>query len=615
MRPRFHPGGFFGQALTVGAAIIAVACSVAAGAAEFHGKPYEGGDVYADTWVATDGAGRVMPGFKECGPVKPDKWVGIFYWTWHTPNRGGPNDNTRIIAGAKDGPVTWPANGAPHHWGEPELGYYLMTDPFVIRKHASLLAEAGIDVVLFDTTNPPFTWKEEYEALCREYAAMRRQGARTPAIGFIAPFGDPRPITDQLWRDLYQPGLWKELWFMWEGKPLLLADKQFIKDPEMLSFFTFRRPMPDYWDGPSGPDQWSWLEVYPQHVFKNSRGEPEQMSVGVAQNALPNTPGPAPMSHKAGAMGRSWRQGKADHSAGAVDLGLNFEEQWRRALEVNPKFIFVTGWNEWIAGRYTEWSKYKDTECYYPGGLFVDEYTQEYSRDCEPMRGGHGDNYYYQLAGWVRRFKGVRERPVAAGPSRIVIDGSFDDWKDVVPEFRDVIGDTLHRDHKGYGDAVYRNDTGRNDFVILKAAYDDANVYFFAQTLDRITPRTDRNWMLLFLDADQDATTGWLGYDFLINLEVPSDTETTVKAWRNGQWETIGKASYRVNGNGMEIGIARGLIGQTGKTPAFDFHWADNIQRLDDVSEFGLNGDSAPDRRWNYRFASSGPSPLLHSAP
>ena len=79
MRPRFHPGGFFGQALTVGAAIIAVACSVAAGAAEFHGKPYEGGDVYADTWVATDGAGRVMPGFKECGPVKPDKWVGIFY--------------------------------------------------------------------------------------------------------------------------------------------------------------------------------------------------------------------------------------------------------------------------------------------------------------------------------------------------------------------------------------------------------------------------------------------------------------------------------------------------------------------------------------------------------
>ena len=446
--------------------MVAAIWAAATGAAEFHGKPYEGGDLYADTWVATDGAGRVMPGFKECGPVKPDKWVGIFYWTWHTPNRGGPNDNTKIIAAAKGGPVTWLANGAPYHWGEPELGYYLMTDPFVIRKHASLLVEAGIDVILFDTTNPPFTWKEQYESLCREYAAMRRQGARTPGIGFIAPFGDPRPVTDQLWRDLYQPGLWKELWFMWEGKPLLLADKQFIKDPKMLSFFTFRRPMPDYWAGPSGPDQWGWLEVYPQHVFKNSRGAPEQMSVGVAQNALPNTPGPAPMSHKAGAMGRSWRQGKADPTAGAVDLGRNFEEQWRRASEVDPRFIF------------------------------------------------------------------------------------------------------------------------------------------FAQTLERIIPRTGRNWMLLFLDADQDATTGWLGYDFLINLEARSDTETTVKAWRNGKWETIGKASYRVNGNGMEIGVARGLIGQTGRTPAFDFHWADNIQRLNEVSDFGLNGDSAPDRRWNYRFGS-----------
>ena len=167
---------------------------------------------------------------------------------------------------------------------------------------------------------------------------------------------------------------------------------------------------------------------------------------------------------------------------------MNFEEQWQRALEVNPKFIFVTGWNEWIAGRYTQWSKYTDADCYYPGGLFVDEYTQEYSRDCEPMRGGHGDNYYYQLAAWVRRFKGVRERPVAPGPSQIVIDGLFDDWQKVEPEFRDTIGDTLHRDHKGYGDLVYRNETGRNDFVILKAAYDADNLYFFAQTLDKISP-------------------------------------------------------------------------------------------------------------------------------
>ena len=564
--------------------------------------PYPDEDVFAGTWVATDALGRTVPGFEQCGPVRKDKWVGIFYWTWHTPDRSGPFDNTKLIAATHNGHVAWPPVGSACHWGEPELGYYVMTDPFVIRKHASMLADAGIDVVVFDTTNPPFTWKEEYEALCREYEAMRKEGARTPFIAFIAPFGNPTAVTDRLWRDLYQPGRWKDLWFRWQGKPLLLADKSYIKDPDMLRFFTFRRPMPDYWIGPTGSNQWSWLEVYPQHVFRNDKGEAEQMSVGIAQNALPNTPGPAPMSDKRGAMGRSWHNGGKDKQPGAVERGLNFDEQWRRVLEVDPRFIFVTGWNEWVAGRFTHWSRYWESNCYYPGGLFVDEYDEEYSRDCEPMRGGHTDNYYYQLASWVRRFKGVRERPKAGGPSRMAIDGSFDDWKAVVPEFRDTIGDTLHRHHKGYGDLTYSNDTGRNDFVVLKAAYDSTNLYFYAATRAPITPRTDPHWMLLLIDSDQSARTGWLGYDFIVNAEVLDDRQTTVKAWQGRGWKTVGRGHYAKEGNQMEVAIARSLVKQARAEPAFDFHWADNIQGFGDVSELGLNGDSAPNRRWNYRF-------------
>ncbi len=87
----------------------------------------------------------------------------------------------------------------------------------------------------------------------------------------------------------------------------------------------------------------------------------------------------------------------------------------------------------------------------------------------------------------------------------------FDDWQRVEPEFRDTIGDTPHRDHKGYGDLVYSNETGRNDFVILKAAYDADKVYFFAQTLEKISPRTGRNWMLLFLDVDRNVQNGLAG--------------------------------------------------------------------------------------------------------
>lgn len=584
-----------------------MACAVAVGPVAaalevFKGDSYPGDDLFADTWVATDALGRKVPMGEETGPPRSDRQVGIFYWTWHVPHEEGPNDNTKILSAAGDGPVTWPENHVPYHWGEPELGYYEMQDALVIRKHASMLVDAGIDAIFFDTTNPPHTWKEQYEALCREYTAMRAEGARTPAIVFICPFGDPSPVASRLWTDLYQPGLWSDLWYRWEGKPLLMANRDFFSDPAQLEFFTFRRPMPDYWIGPSGPEQWSWLEVYPQHEFLDAAGVVEQMSVGVAQNALPNTPGPAPMSHKAGAMGRSWHNGARDMREGAVNLGLNFDEQWRHAIKADPRFIFVTGWNEWVAGRFLEWSKYTDADAYHPGGLFVDQYTQEYSRDCEPMRGGHTDNYYYQLAGWVRRYKGARPLPLSKGPHTVSVDGQFDDWAKVTPEYRDTIGDTAHRDHVGYGSVRYQNTTGRNDFVLSKAAFDEAHLYFFVQTREAITPHTDPYWMLLLLDIDQRADTGWLGYDYAVNTSVIDDNRSTIAQWEKGEWMPIGQADYRVNGNGMELSVSRDSLDMTEGVPAFDFHFADNIQTYGDVSELGVNGDSAPNRRWNYRF-------------
>ena len=35
---------------------------------------------------------------------------------------------------------------------------------------------------------------------------------------------------------------------------------------------------------------------------------------------------------------------------------------------------------------------------------------------------------------------------------------------------------------------------------------------------------------------------------------------------------------------------------------AFDFHWADNIQTEDNIAEFFISGDSAPNRGFNYRY-------------
>jgi len=79
--------------------------------------------------------------------------------------------------------------------------------------------------------------------------------------------------------------------------------------------------------------------------------------------------------------------------------------------------------------------------------MFVDTYNQEHSRDVEPMKGGYGDNYYYQMVNYIRRFKGARPLPAASAPKSIDITGPMSQWDDVGPEYRDAIGDTTHRDH------------------------------------------------------------------------------------------------------------------------------------------------------------------------
>ena len=82
----------------------------------------------------------------------------------------------------------------------------------------------------------------------------------------------------------------------------------------------------------------------------------------------------------------------------------------------------------------------------------------------------------------IRRYKGVR--PIAPVESRpIAIDGRFDDWAPVQPEFRDTIGDPVHRDHHGWGKTLhYKNATGRNDIVAAKISLDDANGFVLRAT-------------------------------------------------------------------------------------------------------------------------------------
>jgi hypothetical protein len=150
------------------------------------------------------------------------------------------------------------------------------------------------------------------------------------------------------------------------------------------------------------------------------------------------------------------------------------------------------------------------------------------------MRGGHGDNYYYQMVSYIRRYKGARPLPIVT-PAPIRIDGRFGEWEPVRPEFHDTIGDPVHRDHPGYGNAgPHVNTTGRNDIIAAKVSWDAAHIFFYVRTQQPLTPRADPNWMLLFLDVDRDSATGWCGYDFVVN-RLPAKPQTaTLERNRGG---------------------------------------------------------------------------------
>ena len=44
------------------------------------------GQISSDQWSAEDALGRKTLTYEDVGEIKSDKYIGMFYWTWHTDN-------------------------------------------------------------------------------------------------------------------------------------------------------------------------------------------------------------------------------------------------------------------------------------------------------------------------------------------------------------------------------------------------------------------------------------------------------------------------------------------------------------------------------------------------
>lgn len=227
----------------------------------------------------------------------------------------------------------------------------------------------------------------------------------------------------------------------------------------------------------------------------------------------------------------------------------------------------------------------------------------EFNRGIQPMKGGYSDNYYMQMAQNIRRYKGSRPIPEHTGYTECKIDGRFSDWKSNSIEYRDTQGDTFHRNAKGYAGLHYTNSSGRNDIITSKVAVGAENISFYAETAAKLTPHTDKNWMLLLIDADNNHSTGWHGYDYIINKEVKDKQATTLMQYNSqkGEWEYLANVGMRYADNRLELTIPRKLLKLAEDKFTLDFKWTDNPAELKDPISLCTDGDTAPNRRFNYR--------------
>ena len=615
-----------------------------------------------------------MPGLEDAGPVKTGKKrvVSIFYITWHT------QDHYKDFKAPYSADVSKIYKADPtarldakhplwtegsYHWGEPEMGYFLSQDEYVIRKDMSMLADAGVDVLIMDVTNAVRYW-DEWEVLFKTMQKMKAEGNKVPKFCFWAFNGPVVTVVQDLYDKIYMTGKFSDLWFYWDSKPLLLyngtpkfdANGQDVKQPnphydastktdvnnphygnpdyteefykdytnEVKNFFTKRTMWWGYneWAGHrfvGTEDNWSFgydlgnkkvIAMNPDDLVSTHKGIKEEAAVTPAQ-------------HPASLVGKSWRRETGEPQLNQYDLpdsayvpwlnktvrnpegyGIYFQDRWNEALKSDPEMLYINDWNEWTAGKYQQ-ENFAFMQRKSPF-FFVDQYNSEFNRCIQPMKDGYTDNYYMQMAQNIRRYKGIRPIPVQKGIHSIQIDGQFNDWKTVINEFRDTKGDVLHRDHNGYGGLHYKNESGRNDIITSKVAVDKQNISFYAETAGKLSPCNGNNWMLLLIDTDNNPQTGWFGYDFIINKNVKDEKTTTLMRFDpthpENPWVKVADLEFRYVGNQLEVSVPRKLIGLNGAKFIFDFKWSDNASDLKDPISLCTDGDTAPNRRFNYRF-------------
>ena len=569
--------------------------------------------------VGTDDFGRVI--LPVDGKVNDDRYVGMFYFLTlgQHANHSGIYDINQITyegtfndAFSKFNTPLTPV-GAAHFWGEPVWGYYDSRDPWVMRKQIEMLTMAGVDFLVLDTSNNVL-YESVTAVLFELLLEYQNAGWDVPRVVYYLgkhDLGADSNVLKQVYHSFYSKEAYKSLWFTpnHSEKPMVVAPDNVIaafgkssdsQEKMLAEFFDFRvtqwpiaPPVKDTVYEYGAP----WISFeYPQ------TSQQGWINLSIAQHVS------VCMTDTKNSRGRGWHptemvkgkwKGENDHENWRQNL--NFQAQWNTVLEMTPeqraqdaRFVFLTGWNEWVA----EKLRRGDNDYF-----TVDTFNAEYSRDIEPSRSsGMKDYAYFQTIMNIHNDNfapAVHYEYPAVTPDITKDEESA--WASA-PTYRDFTGECADRNFKAMaGDIVYKDQSGRNDIDTVSILHDAQYLYFRISCVEDITAYTagDEGWMNLWLKTAHAKGELFCGYEYVINRKYDGSQSEIIAA--NGQ--SVGKADVSVFGKVMIVRIPLDAIGLSENDYQIEFKVTDNVQDMEnDPLNLYSTGDAAPIGSLNFSF-------------
>lgn len=297
----------------------------------------------------------------------------------------------------------YPGPGGASWWDEPAVGYYCPTyRDDVLRQHAEMLRDAGIDFAIIDFTNwPNHSQVDTSWGIEQPFAHMLSVWATVPGAPKIVPLGPIPPGGDELQYLAHMMDQYPNLGFTYKGKPLIGVASNVVVDATTSNQLAQAHTVRRMWGALTGagfPDtDWSFIETKDCEAIAAASGTaPCNQRMTYNNGALEELP-----------VGSAWINVSRHR-------GNTFVHQFATAFQhPEAEIALVNAWNQWLtqSGCRNAQGQAGMINCvsdFWPDGskVYLDNFHDLYHiTDIEPSKNAPYDFYYQLMKDCISKFR------------------------------------------------------------------------------------------------------------------------------------------------------------------------------------------------------------------